>query len=167
MADGGLVAIGVITLLIWMIGYVPFICFHTLRFYNFRYDITLSKRYPRITLITITAFLVYIIVLTLDVIRLFFDGPQAFENIFDIMNLGTYFVFSCSILWRFWLSYYDIQFSIATSEREWQKYVNTEAQYDNWYFKNRKSYGDYTWTKMRFLIGTTILIVLYVFMYDI
>ena len=165
MADAGLVVIGVITLLIWLFGYIPFICFHLLRFYNFRFDITLSKRYPNITLITVASLIIWILMFVLEIIRLFFDGPAVFETIFDFVNIGIYFVFSCSILWRFWLSYYDIQFSIATSSREWQIYIDTDPQYDNWYFKNKKTYGDYTWTKMRFLIGTTILVVIFVLMY--
>ena len=162
MASAALIAIGVITLLIWLFGFIPFICFHLLRFYNFRYDITLSKRYPKITLITISALLFNIIIFVLEVVRLFFDGPIILEEIFDFINIGANFVFACSILWRFWLSYYDIQFSISTSSREWQKFIDTDAQFDNWYFKNRKRYGDYTWTKKRFIIGTTALIIIYI-----
>ena len=161
MADAGLIVLGVLTLLIWIFGFIPFVCFHLLRFFNFRFDITLSKRYPQITLITCISLIIWQLMYILEVIQYFFNGGDGFRIAFAWLEIPCNFIFSCSILWRFWLTYYDLQFAMSTSKREWQKFIDTDAQYDNWYFKNRKTYGDYIWTKKRFIIGTIGIIILY------
>jgi len=162
MAQTALVVVGVFTLLIWFFGYVPFLCFHLLRFRNFRLDVTLSKRYPQITVITVTALIAWLLSFLFEIVYHFFGGWPLLESIYDWISIPVYFVFACSIVWRFWLSYYDIQFSISTSSREWQKFINTDAQFDNWYFRHRKRYGDYRWTKLRVMMATTLFIILFI-----
>ncbi len=167
MAGAVHLTIGVLTLLIWLLGYIPFISLHLLRFYNFRGDITLSKRYPTITLITVISLVLWIVIFILEIVRFFFGGATILEDIFDFLNIIFNFIFACTILWRCWLSYYDIRFCIATSSREWQQFIKYDAQFKNWYFQKRKTYGDYTWTKKRFAIGTTLLIILFILMYAV
>eukprot|EP01083_Nonionella_stella_P059401 155404_1 len=162
MANAGHIVLGVFTLLVWLFGYLPYILFHLIRFYNFRRDMTLSKRHPDITLYSVCFIVLWILVLILEIVRFFFGAPKIIEEIFDFLNIVVYFLFSCSILWRFWLLYYGIQFSVSASSREWQKFIDTEAQNDNWYFKKKRTYGDYTWTRKRFFIATAILIIVFV-----
>lgn len=75
------------------------------------------------------------------------------------------FIYSCSILWRFWLSHFDIELSVAVSSREWQRFIDERAQFDNWYFRKQSTFGDYSWTKRRFLWGTVLIIVFFILLF--
>ena len=87
MADLFLIIIGALSLAIWFLLYIPFIAYHLLRVYNFRSDVTLSKRYPVITVITVICIILWFLSFALDIIRLFFDGPQQFGTIFFALNV--------------------------------------------------------------------------------
>lgn len=115
---------------------------------HFLYDMTLSKRYWTITIMTVGTAMLWMLFFVLDVIRYFLDGPSSIENIYDTLTVILNFLFS-----------------ISTSSREWQQFMDTNAQSANWYFQHRKTYGDYNWTKRRWAAGTAAFILLFILLY--
>merc|ERR1719427_165795 len=161
MADLVSVLVGAVSLVLWICVYIPFIAYHLLRMYNFRGDITLSKRYPAITVVTVSCIIVWILSFSLEVTRLFFDGPSILGTVYNVAAPVFSFSYSCSIWWRFWLSHFVIEFSVSTASQKWQQFIDQKAQHKNWYFLNKETYGDYTWTKKRFLAVTALLVVVF------
>ena len=161
---------------------VPIMTIYFIRFYRQRNNIMIDKRYAICTLVMYIIIMIDTIIerplwLMLDVGIFdnsgpYYDAPPGkndrligFEIALWFINAFyslVYFGFSASILWKFWLLFYDINYSKESQNGEWKNLIapqtsaptniaRTKSSIQNqWFLTHIHNFGNFQWFTIRF-----------------
>ncbi len=114
-----------------------------------RYDPTFKSRLSHITLITIASVIIHMIVSSIYLLEL--GGYIPFNM--EVIQYIPYFILSYSLLLRFGLYHFQIQFEYLTDNQEWKAIIDGnmhEEMKTDWYLTNKSTYGSWKWLIKRF-----------------
>lgn len=81
----------------------------------------------------------------------------------DIIFIPTYYFGATLIVLRYWMIYYEIQFSNSSLNMEWKTYISNNMENihkEKWFIQHRKTFGNLPFLMKRVIIQTSILSVI-------
>eukprot|EP01084_Bolivina_argentea_P307991 532439_1 len=170
----------IIITILWIYGFI--LLYSWYRFYKVRDNMLVIKRRGWLVIYGVPCVIVLFLIgapLT-DFLYWKWDTPPNINPtvalIGDIMNdlLHTPFRYfgAYIIALRYWLIYYDVQFSNSSSNLEWKQYITSSLQYlceEKWWVDHRKDYGNETYLLPRVFFVTillSIIQILFSFLYS-
>lgn len=112
----------------------------------------IRKRYSSITKIVVflSIFLI-LIVLSLECALIIFSSHISSSTYiilkicFSVLNTICFHGILYLMFLRFWLMYFDVQYTISTLDKEWVIHLDPNISKKDWYFNNIEKYGNYKW----------------------
>ena len=119
----------------------------------------IQKRYSKITNITV-AFSIFMILIVFTfksgIILFETEMTEQTNNILLICFTSLKIICFHAILYlmvlRFWLMFFDVQWTIATLDKEWTVFLDPNVAKKNWYFSNLETYGNWQWLLPRLIL---------------
>eukprot|EP01083_Nonionella_stella_P125297 378920_1 len=123
---------------------VPFCCYCISQLYRHRKQMFMVKRGVKTTFTFTISHLTFIICFDILLFALWFDatllGRVAFFMLFPAIGMCGYCL-TC----KTWMVLYDYKWTYFTLEIEWTSIINSTFHSTNWYLKNRKTFGNWSW----------------------
>ena len=129
-----------------------------------RRKMIIKKRYPLSSIYYVKISIVSIFVrFPLIYIAILFKVPatvnKALWCIDAILYPITYHGMEFALLWRFWLLYFDTNWTLSTMKDEWSKHINPEIGKSDWFLSNKKTYGNEGYTRKKLIIFYVISVI--------
>lgn len=148
--------------------YLPFSIYYSWKIYQNRYSIIVHKRFPYLILVTVIGNCIYLstektimLLISFQVIPV--PTAQYKETVEFIILATIHWVFIYALyltVLRFWLLYFKLEWALSNINNRWQSIINSRAENQDWFLRNKKTYGSYTWLIKKVVIFTTILVIL-------
>ena len=148
--------------------YLPFSIYYSYKIYRNRYSIIVHKRFPYLILVTVIGNCIYLstektIMLLISFNYIACPTPEYEDTLEFIIDLTIHWVFIYALyltVLRFWLLYFKLEWALSNINNRWQSILNSRSGHQDWFLRNKKKYGSYTWLITKVLIFTTILVIL-------
>eukprot|EP01084_Bolivina_argentea_P038968 72022_1 len=126
----------------------PFGIYNLYLYHKFRDKMELNKRHHT----TVICLVVFILIFwTIERTIGLIWSSEIFGKSF-LLTIIHYLIFSFTIygiLWslvyRYWLVYYDIRFAISTSHSKWKQILNPKHNETEWFIVNKQTFGNKIW----------------------
>ena len=148
--------------------FLPFSIYYAIKVYQNKHSIIVHKRFPYLILVTVIGNCIYLstektlmLLLSFEVITS--SNKQTEETIEFIIYASIHWVFIYALyltVLRFWLLYFKLEWALSNINNQWQSIINSRIESQDWFLRNKKTYGSYTYLIKKVLIFTTILAVL-------
>ena len=144
MDSQSLIIAGSVSIGIWLLVYLPISLLGISLFYKYRLVSVIAKRHVRMTLIVLLFCLCHICIDRVLWIVYICDISKSI--ILNILCILTYpiilYGLLYSLLCRFWIIRYDIQFVRAQCNNKWRSVINEEYVEQNWYIIHKSKWGN-------------------------
>mmetsp|Transcript_70099 Transcript_70099/g.111502 ORF Transcript_70099/g.111502 Transcript_70099/m.111502 type:complete len:711 (+) Transcript_70099:50-2182(+) len=152
-----------------VIGFLPFSLYYAWRIYHHKNSIIIHKRLPYLIVVTVIGNCLYLS--TEKTLKLFLTvqaNQQKDHTLLDtrarIVNAAVHWIFIYALyltVLRFWLLYFKLEWALSNINNQWLAIINSRYQEQDWFLKNKKTYGSYTWLIKKVMLSTTLLVLLY------
>ena len=152
-----------ISALICFFIYVPLILYHGYKFYLKHNHLILRKRYAIITIYEIYLMTAKVIWAPIEHVSSYYLKPN--NILHQLILFGniilTYFVLYCWV-WKHFLIHYDVILTATIINNQWRVYIDPEYEINSmkntikWYLTNKKTFGNFYWTRKRIFIIASI-----------
>jgi len=146
---------GWISIAIWLAIYVPITIHGIVLFYRYRFISVIVKRHVHMTLVILLCSLSHfcidrvlwmVAICNLHASQFF---TTASSVVFPIIFYGLMF----SLLCRFWMLRYDIEFVNAQCDNKWRAVINADyIDEHNWFIQHRSTFGNTSYVASRLLV---------------
>ena len=148
--------------------FLPFSIYYSYKIYKNRYSIIVHKRFPYLILVTVIGNCIYLstektVMLLISFKYIACPTPKYEDTLEFIIDATIHWVFIYALyltVLRFWLLYFKLEWALSNINNRWQSILNSRAENQDWFLRNKKRYGSYTWLIKKVLIFTTILVIL-------
>ena len=148
--------------------FLPFSIYYSWKIYRYRYSIIVHKRFPYLILVTVIGNCIYLstekTVMLLIAFKVISCPMVGERQLIEFIILGTiHWVFIYALyltVLRFWLLYFKLEWALSNINNRWQSIISSRTEYQDWFLRNKKTYGSYTWLIKKVLIFTTIMVIL-------
>ena len=156
-------AFGSIIYGIILIVLLPILLHNQYKFWQCRELDSINKRYPQITSITcviVTTYLLFqrpfAILNLFGMSNHFSDDSESFDIIIDIITtiFGVIVEHGIlyTILWRFFMIYYNIRWTVASLSSHWRLHLNPNSVQLDFYLTHNKTLGNFQWVGLRLFV---------------
>eukprot|EP01084_Bolivina_argentea_P045914 84509_1 len=147
-------------IILWLI-LAPYCLWCTIKYYRCRHHIVISKRYPTLTILFC---IVAVMMLCIEQVlyRIIFTFSNDYDNFSDIPPVLFHITIIFSTLlqtpipWlmatRFWLIYYNVQWTKSTLNKQWKIHLNYLEIDQNWFLSHKSTVGNAKYLTLRVLI---------------
>lgn len=152
-------------ILSWLIC-APIMTYWFIKLYRNKNEIMIYKRYPITTLCTYSVVMMDVILqkplFILYNIRVI--GDESYYILFVSLAFLplVYYGFTYGILWKFYLLFYEINYSKEAMNNGWKNIINHDENtgLKSWFLKHHETYGNFHWISKRFILSTIICIII-------
>ena len=139
---------------------LPLVIYHSNRYFLNRNSIILKKRYANITMFESILLCIKLFIVP---IGFYFFFSSISTNIIWIIIWNFSHFCAISLYWcwilRFWLLMYDIKWTLAIANNQWQQIINPHYKDKklNWYLRNKKTFGQQKYIQYRIILPIIII----------
>ncbi len=149
----------VLVIISWLI-LLPTTLYYSNQYFLHRNHIILKKRYANITMFESILLCIKLFIIPLG-FYFFYDASKVNIVWFIVWNLSHFLAVSLYWCWilRFFLLMYDIKWSLAIANNQWQQIINPHYKDKslNWYLRNKRTFGQQAYVQYRII--TPIIII--------
>eukprot|EP01084_Bolivina_argentea_P223993 378861_1 len=139
---------------IWWFILSPIAIYYVVLYYRVRNLMVIRQRRYQIVII-FTAYCIYLWLIDRPLALLWinetFNKPLTIHIIHFISFPFCFHGIQWCLVWRYWLTYYDIHFADNTQNSEWKTIINSTDSKQNWFLNHMQTYGNLKWVLKRLL----------------
>jgi len=144
----------------WLLSSVIFLSIEVYwlyRMHQYSQTMIIQKRQPAILMVSITAYLCYVTLdntmgtlTALNVVDTDSETTgRVLLGIFVCVTMPLYWVYLCYCCTRFWLLFYDINWTVSCGRDQWHSLITGTKTHGDWFLAHKSSYGSFRWLRPR------------------